>query len=203
MNRFRSTFRKLGIIKASLLLVLLLAGSTNARVPVPDSLVLANMQKVIVAAGAVSPQQAEKLAPIILEAARRHNIPLAYFMAAIAQESKFSPAAVRWRGNWLDSDWGIAQINGRTLATLGRTTRDAMNPVWSLDFMAKEYRSLLDVAKKEFSQYDPFKVATLAYNRGRTGAREILNKNNKHVQKDWHTAQVMSLFNSYKPYVAP
>lgn len=121
-------------------------------------------------------EDAERLAPLILAAARRYNVPLAYLMAAICQESRFDPNARNPNGQrtWEGTDHGIAQLSGRVLAAAGVDRTKPYDPAWAVDYMARLYRGLLTWAKRTFPESDPLWVATLAYNKGRTGASRII-----------------------------
>lgn len=131
--------------------------------------------------------QAREIAGDILTAARRYNIPLAYKMAYIRQESCFDPKARNMNLGRFPSrkavywDFGIAQLSGHNLiAMFSHLSQEewiaqAESSAWAVDFMAKTYRTLLDWAKAKFPTSDPLYVATLAYNKGRTGATRIIH----------------------------
>lgn len=131
---------------------------------------------------------ARRVAAAVVAAARAADVPLAYLAAAIRQESAFDPRAENRNldrhpeGGLATTDLGMAQISGRNLVAMfpdltdeERRTR-AFDEVWAAGWMAGAYRTLLTWAKDAFPGSDPFYVATLAYNKGRTGAALIVRR---------------------------
>jgi len=134
----------------------------------------------------IAPRQAWQLAPVLIGAARDHDVPLAYLMGAVAQESRFDPAATNFNHtdgmDYTKCYWGIAQFSGANLSLL--EWKLAMDPEWALQRMASVYRMLLDWSKVKFAGSDPLYVATMAYNQGRTGAALIVERK-PHPTKGW------------------
>jgi len=127
----------------------------------------------------IGPETAARVASLLLAAARQHDVPLAYAMGAVCQESRFDPGAMNpngFPGVVERTDWGLGQISGRNLVAMGVPPETALSPEWSAPATCARLRDLLNWVKVRFQSSDPFYVAAMAYNRGRTGAEIILTR---------------------------
>lgn len=140
---------------------------------------------------------ATTLAGILLRETRVMNVPLAYAMGSICQESRFDPLAEnpnlnRYPRGFATTDWGMAQISGRNLIAMfsgdeERAKAYAFNPEMAIPYACRNYRALLTWAKESFPQSDPFYVGSMAYNKGKTGATLILTRKTKPGLRGYET----------------
>lgn len=99
----------------------------------------------------------------------------------------------------LFTDWGLAQVSGRNLFAEDIPPARALNPKWAAVRMAVRYRSLTDWAKDRVFErngkplaVDPLQTATLAYNKGPTGATLILEQRTDPIIVGYRTLQELA-----------
>lgn len=143
--------------------------------------------------------QAQQVADIITREANRVGMAVADLAACICQESRFDPACYNKNlgehpESFAGTDWGICQISGKYLPDkpgMKGLTEDQMkakvlDPNYSIALMAdtmagnlawanKMLPTLTDVDKARVPS--AFFLATLAYNRGNTGALQEVAAN--------------------------
>jgi hypothetical protein len=160
------------------------------------------------------------IASVLMNEVKTTGLPIEFFLAAIQQESCFSPLAFNpnhqhdpttWQTRTPDNDfrmtdWGAAQFSGMQVPSL-LSIRDIIlnpadiatlkthvfDPVWSIEKMARKYKSLVDSVAPLTSTYVDviesqinashrslstdevvYFIAWLAYNAGLTGAEKQL-----------------------------
>jgi hypothetical protein len=142
---------------------------------------------------------AKTVAALIQYFAPAYRLPVAFLSGCICQESSFDPCA--FNKNLLEhagvetfegTDWGLCQLSGKYLPDCGTGATDqagyisvANEPAWAIEFMAKTMQGHYEWAYgitskppvKQMVRLDPFFLATLAYNRGRTGALQQIGDN--------------------------
>lgn len=157
----------------------------------------------------VGEEQARDLAKLVITSSGKHLVPLAFFLAVIRQESRFDPLAVNPNGNpgvLENTDYGIGQISGRNLKAMFPNKSDreieaiVFDPIWGLETAAKTYRGLIEWARVTFPGRDDLYIATMAYNRGRTGASRIIKgeaTDEERVKGEKHAERVMSAYKGF------
>ncbi|MGH7427239.1 MAG: hypothetical protein ACREJ4_02600 [Candidatus Methylomirabilaceae bacterium] len=118
------------------------------------------------------------------------------------------------RDDFAVTDWGIAQISGLNLDGMFSGDRErakaaVLDPAFAVPYACRTYRALLDWAKERFPASDPFYIAALGYNKGRTGATSIIRRQRlpkeswmqflkRAVAGHWHARAVMGFTRKFR-----
>lgn len=139
----------------------------------------------------IAPEEAERIARLLEENAERVDLPLAYLMACLYQESRFDPRSYNRNLTLLDrratffrTDWGIGHFSGNYLLSKPGMTglsheaaeRRVMDPAWAIPVFADIMAGLAKRAAVTYPSRNKYWVATLAYNKGWRGMEEAIRR---------------------------
>lgn len=156
-------------------------GSTNEGVRVPQGL------------WDNASAQERKFLPLIVEMADRHGVKPALLYGLIKSESNFNPDAVNRANKNGTVDYGIAQINSKTLKGLGKEAAWARNPRNAIDYAARRLAGSMD-------KYGSETAALIEYNGGSGRADEYMATGKwPYATAEEYVGRVLGLAQAFDP----